>query len=470
MSRLFALFPLCVSFAAAPDWPRYRGPNGSGVAMEGKAPSEIGKDRNVVWKAAALKGNSSPIIVKDRLFFTGHEGDERFLLCYDAEKGALLWRKGITKARTETANPLNGPTTPTPATDGRSIFAFFPEFGLLAYDFDGKERWRVPLGPFAAIQGIASSPVYAEGVVALLIDTPDEAYLAAFEARTGNQAWKVERPVGFLGSYATPSVYKPAQGPTQLVVAGAMELTGYEAKTGERLWWARSVAKGPAALPLIAGDSVYTIEPAGEGSPPFSQMIKGFDKNQDGKVALAEVSGDSLNDKIMYRVFRAIDRHVGNRDGEVTEEEFNKSFDPNDPAGGLVRTRLGGSGDVTQTHVGWRFRKGMPYVTAPLLYEGVLYVVKDGGILSTFDPDSGKLLRQDRLKPALGQYYASPVASGRRIYFVDKDGKATVIQAGKDWQIVSTADLEEQVIATPAISGSRLFVRTENTVYCFRSN
>jgi outer membrane protein assembly factor BamB len=126
-----------------------------------------------------------------------------------------------------------------------------------------------------------------------------------------------------------------------------------------------------------------------------------------------------------------------------------------------------GKGDVSQSHVGWRHGKGLPYVTAPLLYQGVLYSVRDGGILSTFDPESGKLLREERLKDALGSYYASPVAAGGKIYFVSQNGKLTVVEAGATWRILSTADLEEEVIATPAIADDRLYVRTEKTLYCF---
>src|SRR6266704_5977137 len=94
-------------------------------------------------------------------------------LCYDAESGKLLWRRSVTRTLAEVPNPINGPTTPTPATDGRSVFVFFPDVGLLAYDLKGKERWRVPLGPFGGIQGMAASPIYAEGNVVLLIDTPE---------------------------------------------------------------------------------------------------------------------------------------------------------------------------------------------------------------------------------------------------------------------------------------------------------
>jgi outer membrane protein assembly factor BamB len=270
-------------------------------------------------EAETPKGNSSPVVIGNRLWITGHEGGERIVLCYDVADGSLVWRRSVMQARDERPNPMNGPATPTPASDGKSIFVLFPDFGLLAYDFSGKELWRVPLGPFGGIQGMAASPVYTEGNVVLLIDTPEQAYLAAFDAATGKQVWKADRPLGFLGSYTTPALYKPLSGPAQIVVAGAVELTGYQASTGERLWWARGVTNGPAAPPLIAGDSVYTLEPAGEGAPPFKDMLGVFDKNKDGKVELSEISGDTINDKIMYRLFKSIDKISGNGDGVVTE-------------------------------------------------------------------------------------------------------------------------------------------------------
>lgn len=464
--RLLALCA-CASLLAASDWSRFRGPNGTGISPDPFLPAELGRDRNVLWKASTLKGNSSPIVFNGRVWITGHEGDERVLLCYDAKSGRLLWRRSVLKARTEVPNPLNGPTTPTPATDGRAIFAFFPDFGLMAYDLDGKEQWRVSLGPFGGIQGMAESPIYVDGNVVLLVDTPEQAYLAAFDAASGRQVWKAGRPIGFLGSYATPSVYQPLEGPAQIVVAGAVELTGYRAKTGERLWWARGVTNAPAALPLIAGDSVYTLEPAGGGAPAWSQMLSQFDKNKNGKVDLSEISGDSAYDKVMYRIFKSVDKNTGDGDGSVTEEEWNRAFTPENPGGGLVRTRLGGKGDVTETNVLWRHTKGLPYVTAPLLYKKVLYVIRDGGILSTFDPDTGKVLREERLKDGIGEYYAQPVAGDDKIYFINKEGKVSVIKAGAKWELLSSGDLDEQVIATPAIAGGRMYVRTEGTLYCF---
>jgi outer membrane protein assembly factor BamB len=461
--RFLALYLACAVAAGASDWTRFRGPNGAGVSTDRGLPTDIGPARNVLWKGKTPKGNSSPVVLQGRVWITGHEGDERLVLCYDAATGALLWRKAVTKAFTEVINPVNGPATPTPASDGRSIFVFFPDVGLLAYDLDGKQRWRVPMGPFGGVQGMAVSPIYAEGNVVLLIDTPEYAYLAAFDAETGRQVWKTDRQPGFLGSYITPAVYKPADGPAQIVVAGAVELTSYQAKTGERLWWARGVSYGPAAPPLIAGDSIYTLEPTGIEPPPFSQMLKQFDTNKNGKIELSETSGD----KIMYRLFKSADKIIGNGDGVVTEEEWNRAFSSTN--GGLVRTRLNGKGDVTRTHVGWRYAKGLPYLTGPLLYNEILYVIRGGGILTTFNPETGELLRQERLKDAIGDYYASPVAADGKIYFVNKEGKVTVIRAGANWEILSSGDLDEQVIAAPAIADSRIYIRTEGTLYCFGS-
>src|SRR5207249_3907564 len=120
-----------------------------------------------LWKAKTPKGHSSPVVVQDRVWITGQEQDDRVVLCYDAGSGALLWRRAVRKVRNEEPHPLNGLATPTPVTDGRLIFVFFPDVGLLAYDLRGEEHWRTSLGPFSSIQGMAVSPVYAEGNVVL---------------------------------------------------------------------------------------------------------------------------------------------------------------------------------------------------------------------------------------------------------------------------------------------------------------
>jgi outer membrane protein assembly factor BamB len=455
---------LSMAFAApltASDWPRFRGPNGTGVSADGGLPDAIDRDKNVLWSTKTPKGSSSPIVVGGRLLLTAHEGDERIVLCFNAATGAEIWRKNITKLRAETFNPLNGPSTPTPATDGRNIFVFFPEFGLLAYDRDGRELWRTPLGPFTSIQGLAASPVYVEGRIVLLIDTPEEAYLSAFDAGTGEQAWKTERPTGVLGSYTTPTLYAREGAQTQVVVAGAVELTGYEAATGKRLWWVNGLTIFPTAPPFVVGDSVYTVEPADQGWPPFGEVLAELDHDKDGNVAVAEAADDT----VWARSLIGIDKNIGNGDDIVTREEYAKASS-GVIGGGLTRTRVDGEGDVSASHVAWRHTRGMPSLAGALLYKNVIYVVRNA-IVTTFDPESGELLRRERIRTALGDYYASPVAGDGKIYLVSLEGKVTVLKAGTDWQILSSGDLGEQVIATPAIADGRVYIRTEATLYCF---
>jgi hypothetical protein len=215
---------------------------------------------------------------------------------------------------------------------------------------------------------------------------------------------------------------------------------------------------------------VYTIEPYssdGGGAPPFSETLAKFDSNKDGVVELDEVSGTAAGAVIWKRILTSIDRNTGNKDGKVTEQEFNAGFTPPAGSGGLVRAKVEGKGDVTKSAVVWRYTKGVPYVTAPLLYKGVLWVVRNGGIVAAIDPDTGKVLKESRLKDAIGEYYAQPVGAENRVYYVSKDGKVTVTTAKVEWEIVAQADLAEDVIATPGIADSRIYIRTDKSLWCF---
>jgi outer membrane protein assembly factor BamB len=462
LKLLYTLVLSCglVTLAPAQNWPRFRGPNGTGIAPDRGLPTELSRAKNVVWSVKTPPGHSSPIVINGRVFLTAHDGDQRVVLCYDAVTGKQRWQKSITKARTEFFHAVNGPTTPTPTSDGRHLFVFFPEFGLLAYDQNGKELWRTPLGPFASIQGLAASPIVTDGYVILLVDTPDEAYLAAFDTRTGKQSWRVERPTGILGSYATPTLYRRVGEPTQIIVAGATELTGYEAKTGARLWWAPGVTIAPCAPPFVAGDSVYTVEPAGLTWPSFSTPLSQFDTNHNGRIELTEVVEDSG----WLGSLKSVDKNLGNNDGSVTQEEYAKTSVA-ESSGGLIRIRLGGRGEVSRNVV-WRQTKGWPTHTGGLLYQHILYLVRSG-ILMLFDPETGTQQRQERIKDALGDYYASPIAADGKIYLISQEGKATVLKAGSEPQVLSTNDLSEEVIATPAIANKHIYLRTEETLFCF---
>lgn len=139
MRNLSVIFLLLLTFPLhASDWPRFRGPDGAGVSTDKNLPASIDRNQNLLWSAKPPTGNSSPIVVNERLYLTAHLADQRIVLCFDSKTGKELWRKSIAKMRSESFHPRNGSTTPTPTTDGSNVFVFFPEIGLLAFNRDGK--------------------------------------------------------------------------------------------------------------------------------------------------------------------------------------------------------------------------------------------------------------------------------------------------------------------------------------------
>jgi hypothetical protein len=134
------------SFAVSGDWSRFRGLDGAGVSDSSGLPSEFGPGRNVAWKTAVPEGCSSPVVSKDQIWLAGYESSHRYVLCLDLKTGRPLWQRSIEATVTEHKSKPNDPASSTPVTDGRNVYALFSDFGLVSYDLDGQERWRVPLG------------------------------------------------------------------------------------------------------------------------------------------------------------------------------------------------------------------------------------------------------------------------------------------------------------------------------------
>ena len=132
----------------------------------------------------------------------------------------------------------------------------------------------------------------------------------------------------------------------------------------------------------------------------------------------------------------------------------------------LFAIRPGGRGDVTATHVAWKMSRNIPNSPSPLLHEGVLYMVKDGGIFTSLDAKTGEILKQGRLEGAIGTYYSSPVLADGKIYVGSEPGKVTVLKPGAQWEVLATNDMGEEIYATPAFAGDRMYLRTRATIYC----
>ncbi|HET8549904.1 MAG TPA: PQQ-binding-like beta-propeller repeat protein, partial [Bryobacteraceae bacterium] len=134
---------------------------------------------------------------------------------------------------------------------------------------------------------------------------------------------------------------------------------------------------------------------------------------------------------------------------------------------GLYAIRLGGRGDVTATHVVWRYDKGLPNIPSPLLYRDALYVLREGGILTTLDPADGKVIREARIEGAVDSYFASPVAADGKVITASQEGKVAVIRAGRQWELLSVNEFGEEIWATPAMADNQIFIRTQRALYCF---
>jgi outer membrane protein assembly factor BamB len=465
------------------QWMQFRGPNGTGVALRAKLPVHFSPGKNVGWRTEIPSGHSSPIVVGDRVFLTAAEpghfsdagsgkvvdrGGRLYTICLDRETGRILWKREAPRPRVERYQPTNSPASPTPVSDGKRVYVFFGDFGLLAYDLQGDEQWRLPLGPFNNQNGHGSSPILVDRLLVLLCDQDAGSYLLAVDKDTGRIQWKVERPES-TRSYSTPAVLKVAGTPTELIVPGSYQLTSYNARTGEKLWWITGMSWQPKSTPVVDGNIVYAHwwESGGESeqsveTPDFAETLARFDANGDGKISRDEFAGDPR----MQRGFADNDL---SGDGFVDERDWHFYRARKASRNALLAVRHGGRGDLTSSsYVLWRMQKFLPNVPSPLLYQGSLYLIKDGGILTSVDPKTGQIQKQGRLPDALDTYYASPVGGGGHVYVLSQSGKLTVLSAAGDWQVLASADFDEECFATPAIADNALFVRTRTALYCFR--
>lgn len=447
------------SEARTNEWTQFRGPNGTGVADGFALPAEFSATKNLVWKTPVPFARSSPVVTADRVFLTATEGDKLITLALDRRSGKLLWSRDVVRPRHMPIYKANDGASPSPATDGKNVYVFFAELGLISYGPDGNERWRVPLGPFNSFYGMGGSPVLAGNTLVMVCDQRANSFIVAVDARNGKELWKKSR--ANYEAYSTPAIYKPKDGPAQVIVLGSNSVDAYSLDKGERLWWVTKIGSYPKGVPVLGSDMVYVTADGGEEPflPPFDEVLKA-DTNKDQRIQRDEVKGNAE----ATEHFGWLD---GNNDGVIERAEWD--FVRNSTIGGhgLTAVRLSGQGDLTASNVVWNVKKSYPSIPSPLLYRGVMYLMKEGGIVSSLDPASGQVLKQGRTPDALEEYYASPVAADGKIFVVSASGKVTVLKADAQWEILATNDLDEEVWATPAIAGSNLYIRTRNAMYSF---
>lgn len=452
-----------VALEAAEDWTRFRGPNGSGVSTSANVPLEFGPDLNVVWKTALPFGHSSPILTGDRIYLTAARDERLVTIALNRRSGKILWEREAPRTRREKLDSRNGPAAPSPAVDGGDVYVFFADFGLISYDRDGRERWRVPLGPFNNIYGMGASPILVDDMVVLVCDQSTNSFIVALNKRDGSVRWKTPRPEAHSG-HSTPIVYQPRGGEKQILVPGSFLLSAYAAQSGEKIWWVRGLSFELKATPVVLGDTLFINgfgspenQPGSQRAiPTYDEALASYDANKDTRLLQAELP------KEHGRSWIDLDS-----DGAVTRDEWDYYRAAMASENGMLAIRMGGRGDVTASNVVWKYQKSVPQLPSPLVYKDVLYMVNDGGIVTTLKPGTGEVIAQSRVKGAIDRFYASPVAADNKVFLATEKGKIAVLSTDGSLQPLVVNDLQDDIYATPAIADGRIYVRTRGTLYCF---
>ena len=422
---------------SAGSWPSFRGPQATGVADRQNLPDvwDGPQSRNVIWRARVPGlAHSSPVVWGNRVFVTsalssdpkasfrpGLYGDgdastdrsqHRWMIyAFDKRTGALLWERvahqGIPNEKRHIKSTY---ASSTPATDGRIVVAWFGSHGVHAYDVTGRFLWKVDLGRLdlgaydvpSYEWGTASSPIIWNGLVILQCDTQTDSFMLALDAESGKTVWKTEREE--IPSWGTPTVAETATGPV-LVTNASNYVRGYDPRNGRELWRLGGSSKITAPTPLFA-----------EG--------------------LFIVASGRAPERPIFAV-RPTAR------GDLTL-----------PAG---RT--------SSAAVAWSWTGRGSYMPTPLVYNGILYVLANNGVLDAYDVKTGAEIYRQRL-PLIGSgYSASPVAADGKIYLSNEDGEMLVIAAGRSFAHVATNSMGELLMATPALSDGVMYVRSSASLF-----
>jgi outer membrane protein assembly factor BamB len=397
---------LLVPFLLAADWDRFRGPNGTGVAADRDIPVKW-EAKNVLWKTPLPgSGNSSPIIVKGKVFLLSATRKERFLVCLDAVKGNLLWSKKIPGGVGKT-HPKSSLASATPCSDGEKVYSVFWDgvnVALYAHDFAGNEKWHRDLGEFTSQHGPGFSPMVYDGKVIINNDQDGKATLQAFSAADGKPAWSAPR-TAFRACYSTPFVHDKGTAGPELIVANTAGLSGYDPADGKEVWrytWS------------FSGMALRTV-----GSPIAS----------DGMVFLGAGDGSG--------------------------------------ARAMIAVKLGGKGDVTRTHLAWEKDSGTPYVPCMLAHQGHVYTVYDPkatSVAACYEAKTGKELWRSRLGAPIS---SSPVLIDGKVYAIDESGTVFVFAAKPDGlDVLARNSLGEKVFSSPAVANGRLYIRADKHLFC----
>jgi outer membrane protein assembly factor BamB len=418
---------LAAAPAAAQNWPAFRGPDASGVAAAARPPStwDAATSTNVAWKTA-IPGlaHSSPIVWGDRVYVTtaiaasgavsvakGAAGIDSAadmvshtwrLIALDRASGRIAWDREVHRGTPRLKRHVKAShASATPSTNGRVIVALFGSEGLFCFDMNGALQWRQDLGLMDV--GLVDDPSYQ---------------------------W---------GPASSPTIFE-----NMVIVQNDRHkdafVAAFDLATGKQLWRTPHDEYPSWATPAIARSGSRTEIVTNGG-----KFIRGFDPKTGRE--LWRLSDNLTQVKVPTPVVAG--------DTVIVTGGY--------PSGGrpIYAIRLGGSGELTPKSLAWSTERGSPYTGTPLVYDGLLYVCTDNGILSAYDAKTGERIYQQRVGPGSSGFSASPVAADGRLYLASEDGDIFVVRAGRTYELLATNRMGEVTMATPALSGNLLIVRTQ---------
>ena len=382
-------------------WPFWRGPSMQGL-VEGKGyPSTWSDTENILWRVPVPgRGHSSPIVWADRIFLTTAEADGRIrsVLCFRRSDGKLLWQQAVLEAPAERLYPKNSYASASPTTDGKRVYAYFGNAGVVAVNFDGKMAWHAMLGTINLYHGPGGSPVLYKDRLILyqeqrLMDrsaTTGPGFMVALDTKTGRELWRQARTP--QPGWGTPLPIR-AGDRDEIIVSSSRRIEGVDPATGAVLWFSTGNTFEVIPMPVVGHGLVYCS--SGRAGPTFA-------------------------------------------------------------------VRPGGSVDVTASHVAWSTPKGSSFVPSPLLLGDYLYTVNDMVSVATcHHAKTGELVGQLRLGEAKREgFSASPVAVDGRIYFTNDDGETFVLNPAPDFRLLHVNRIGEPTLASPALVDGRWYIRT----------
>jgi len=445
-----------------PDWGQFRGPGGRGIAETTLPASDaIGPEgSSLLWRAAVAKGHSSPVIAGDRVFVTANDKKRLSTIALDRRTGKVIWEQDARADKLESVHRIGSPATATVAANSQLVISMFGSCGLWCYDHDGNRLWHLPMGPFNNSFGAASSPLLVDNRVILVQDHDTDSFLAVYNAATGDRIWKAERP-NARRNYCTPCLWT-VDGRRQIVVCGSAHVTGYDYETGDVVWVLRGVCRVVSTTPVVGDDNhLYLACTGGQETeqPVFAEVLQTSDGNNNGVLEPNELPKSPIRS-----FFDQFDRDAS---GTLDNVEYNSIRDIFSLAQTVaMRVQPGGTGDITDTHVAWSTKQNVPRNSSPVCHDGLMFMVRDGGICTTLNQETGELLHRARLVDS-GKYYSSPLVADGRLFALSERGRLSVISAEAEWKRLGQADFKEDVYACPAAADGCLYIRTAGHLYCF---